>query len=204
MTPVTLAQLQRIEPKSPAKFSDWVAPLNAAMLEFGITTEQRIEMFLAQIMHESAGLSAMVENLNYKAETLLHVFSKYFDVATATQYARNPEAIANKVYANRLGNGNATSGDGWKYRGHGPIQLTGKANYQAASAALGIDCVKNPDLLTMPVNAARSSAWFWKAHGLNEVADKGNFNDTTKVINGGDIGGAERIGLWQITQKVIV
>jgi putative chitinase len=204
MTPVTLAQLQRIEPKSPAKFADWVTPLNAAMLEFGITTEQRIEMFLAQIMHESAGLSAMVENLNYKAETLLRVFSKYFDVATATQYARNPEAIANKVYANRLGNGNTASGEGWKYRGRGPIQLTGKANYLAAEKALGIGCVAYPDLLIQPVNAARSAAWFWKSHGINEVADKGNFNGTTKVINGGDIGGAERIGLWQTTQKVIV
>jgi putative chitinase len=204
MTPVSLAQLQRIAPTSPTKFADWVAPLNAAMIEFGITTEQRIEMFLAQIMHESGGLSAMVENLNYKAETLLRVFSSRFDVATAAAYARNPEAIANKVYADRLGNGSPASGDGWKYRGRGPIQLTGKANYAAASKALGINAVDNPDSLLLPINAARSAAWFWRAHGLNEVADTGVFAKTTKVINGGDIGGKERIGLWEVTKRVIV
>jgi len=212
MTSVSLAQLRRIAPTSTANFAQWVDPLNAAMVEFSITTEQRVEMFLAQIMHESAGLSTLVESLNYSAAGLANTWDRYSVTgkrggapnALALKLARMPEAIANNVYANRLGNGDEASGDGWRYRGRSPIQSTGKANYQATERALCIPCVANPDLLTEPVNAARAAAYFWKSHGLNEIADKGNFNGTTKIVNGGDIGGDKRIGLWQLTKQVIV
>ncbi|MFM0608689.1 glycoside hydrolase family 19 protein [Paraburkholderia sediminicola] len=212
MITVTLAQLQRIEPRSPAKFALWVDPLNAAMLEFQINTEQRVEMFLAQIMHESTGLSALSENLNYSAQGLANTWDRYSATGKrggppntlALTLARNPQAIANSVYANRNGNGSEVSGDGWLYRGRCPIGLTGKANYADALMALDIDCIEHPELLEQPIDGARVAAWFWKSHGLNEVADTGNFDRTTKVINGGDIGGKERIGLWTLTKEVIV
>jgi putative chitinase len=208
---VTLAQLRKLAPTSSAPLDEWVAPLNAAMAEFGITTEARIEMFLAQILHESRGLSALVENLNYSAEGLARTWDRFSASgkrggapnALARSLSRRPEAIANEVYANRLGNGSAAGGEGFLYRGRGPIMATGKANYQAIGKALGIDCVNNPDLLTHPVEGARSAAYFWQSHSLNATADKGDFKATTKVINGGDIGGAERIGLWELAKAVI-
>jgi putative chitinase len=208
---VTLAQLQKLYPRSTAHFADWLDPLNAAMGEFGITTEPRIEMFLAQILHESLGLTALSENLNYSAQGLANTWDRFSmngkrggsPNALAKTLERRPQAIANNVYANRLGNGSEAGGDGFRYRGRGPIMITGKANYCAVLMALHIDCIEDPDTLLDPLNAARASAWFWREHGLNEVADKGNFTGTTKVINGGDIGGAERIGLWELAKKVI-
>ncbi|KVN83486.1 glycoside hydrolase family 19 [Burkholderia ubonensis] len=207
---ITLAQLQKLAP-GPAANSVWVDAINAAMLEFGITTEQRIEMFLAQSLHETARLSRLSENLNYSAQGLATTWDRYSATgkrggspnALAQRLARNPQAIGNNVYANRLGNGDEASGDGFRYRGRGLLHLTGKANYLAAKTALNIDCVAHPELLEQPVDAARSAAWFWKSHGLNEVADSGSFSGTTKVINGGDIGGKERIGLWTLTKEVI-
>jgi len=208
---VTLAQLQTIEPSSPTRFADWVAPLNAAMVEFSITTENRIEMFLAQIMHESAGLSAMTENLNYSAQGLANTWARYSSTgvkggapnALALRLNRQPTAIANNVYANRLGNGDEASGDGYKYRGHGPIMVTGRENIETCFKALGLDAQSDPVLLTEPIEASRSAAYFWKSHGLNEIADSGNFSRTTAIVNGGDIGGQARIGLWNLTQRVI-
>jgi putative chitinase len=208
---VTLAQLQAIAPHSPTRFADWVAPLNAAMAEFDIVTEARIEMFLAQIMHESRGLSVLSESLSYSAQGLANTWDRFSMTGKrggtpntlANTLARRPQAIGNNVYANRLGNGSEASGDGFLYRGRGGIMLTGKANYCAALMALHIDCIENPDTLLEPINAARVSAWFWREHGLNAIADKGDFQGTTKVINGGDIGGAERIGLWVVTKRVI-
>jgi putative chitinase len=208
---VTLAQLQKLAPRSAAHFAEWLDPLNAAMAEFGITTEQRIEMFLAQCFHETNGLSVLSENLNYSAQGLANTWERYSvsgkrggaPNSLALSLARRPQAIANNVYANRLGNGSESSGDGFLYRGRGGLMVTGKANYCAVLMALHIDCIENPDVLLEPVNAARVSAWFWKTHGLNELADKGDFKGTTKAVNGGDIGGAERIGLWQLTKEVI-
>lgn len=209
---VTADQLLKIMPLATRTVPAFVGPLNAAMAEFGITTESRIEMFIAQFAHETGKLTALVENLNYMAQGLANTWpSRYSSTgkgggapnALAMKLNRNPVAIANNVYANRLGNGSEASGDGWLYRGRGGFQVTGKANYIACAAALGIDCVAHPELLEQPANACRSAAWFWKSNGLNEIADKGSFNGTTKIINGGDIGGAARIGLWQVAEKVI-
>jgi putative chitinase len=208
---ITLAELKKLAPGSTASLPVWVDAFNAAMAEFGITTEQRIEMFIAQCMHESACLSRLSENLNYSAEGLATTWERYSATgkrggppnALAIKLARNPAAIANNVYANRLGNGSEASGEGWLYRGRSPLMLSGKANCAAAKAALNIDFVTNPDLLLVPANGARASAWFWKSHGLNEIADTGNFKGTTAVINGGDIGGAARIGQWQLAKEVI-
>ncbi|WP_227461733.1 glycoside hydrolase family 19 protein [Cupriavidus pauculus] len=209
---VSATQLQRIMPMAQAaRVADFVAPLNAAMREFGITTEQRIEMFLAQFAHESSQLRAMVENLNYSAQGLANTWARFSASgkrggapnALAQSLARNPVAIANVVYADRMGNGGQGSGDGWRYRGRAGFMITGLHNYSACLMALGIDCVERPELLEQTDNACRASAWFWYAHGLNEVADKGDFKRTTAIINGGDIGAAERIGLWQVAEKVI-
>ncbi|WP_109479202.1 glycoside hydrolase family 19 protein [Paraburkholderia sp. C35] len=208
---VTLAELKRLAPGSTADLPVWVDALNAAMAEFAITTEQRIEMFIAQCMHESASLSRMSENLNYSAQGLANTWDRYSVTgkrggapnALAQTLARRPVAIGNYVYANRLGNGSESSGEGFLYRGRCPLQLTGKANYIAAKTALNIDVVAHPELFEQPVHGARGAAWFWKAHGLNEIADTGNFKATTAVINGGDIGGAARIGLWQLAKEVI-
>lgn len=200
---VTLAQLQQIAPHSPARFADWVDALNAAMDEFEINTDARVQMFIAQVMHESAGMSALVENLNYSASALLASWSLRFDAASAAHYARNPEAIANKVYADRMGNGNEASGDGWKYRGRGLIQITGKSNYSACGDGLSIDCIGQPELLGSIEEAARSAAWFWDQHGLNQAADAGDFDQTTRVINGGSNGAADRHALYTLAQQAI-
>jgi putative chitinase len=208
---VTLEHLRSLAPRSSAKFAEWVDPLNAAMAEFGITTERRIEMFVAQTLHETLGYSALSENLNYSAAGLANTWDRFSTTgkrggppnSLAKSLERRPQAIANNVYANRLGNGSEAGGEGWIYRGRGLLHTTGKANYQETQAATGIACVDNPDALLEPLNAARAAAWFWRAHGLNEIADSGNFKGTTRIVNGGDIGGAERIGLWNLAQKVI-
>lgn len=200
---VTLDQLIRIMPHAKPRAARFIDPLNAAMSEFGITKERRIEMFLPQLAHESGELASMVENLNYSAKGLMSTWPKRFNEARAQQYARDPVRIANTVYANRMGNGDEASGDGWRYRGRGGFQVTGKHNYIACMMALGIDCVERPELLELPEHAMRSAAWFWKAHGLNEVADTGDFKKTTRIINGGSIGERERMGLWTVAMEVI-
>lgn len=153
----------------------------------GINTKERVCMFLAQCGHESGGFTLTVENLNYGAKGLLSTFPKYFKNANeAILYERKPEKIANKVYANRMGNGPESSGDGWKYRGRGFIQLTGKSNYEAFSKDMDIDAVNNPDLVKDDLSIAiRSAVWFWNKNNLNTYCDKGDFIGLTKRINGG-------------------
>lgn len=166
------------------------------MDKFQINTPLRLSHFLSQCMHESGGFQILNENLNYSQGGLLATFSKYFDSSLASQYARNPEKIANRVYANRLGNGDEWSGEGWKYRGRGYIQLTGKSNYSEFSKSIGEDVVSNPDLVATKYPLA-SAAWFFTRNGLNGVADLGPSVDTitkvTKRINGGTIGLNDRI-----------
>lgn len=166
------------------------AALDAAMEEFSINTPKRQAMFLAQVMHESGKLAFVTENLNYKAASLDAVFPKYFKNAgrDATEYERQPEKIANVVYANRMGNGDTESGDGYRFRGRGLIQLTGKDNYRACSEGLGQDLVDDPSYLETPEGACRSAAWFWDKNNLNESADAGDILTNTKRINGGTIG----------------
>lgn len=159
----------------------------------GIDTKNRIAGFLAQCGHESGGFSIMCENLNYSAKGLLGVFPKYFNAQTAAEYERKPEKIANKVYANRMGNGDESSGDGFKYRGSGVIQLTGKDNFKAFGDSVGEDLVSNPDRLrTDATLAIKSAIWFWNKNNLNKYCDNDDITGMTKKINGGINGLEER------------
>jgi putative chitinase len=163
---------------------------------FGITTPLRLAHFLAQAAHESGGFTATTENLNYRAKGLCGIFRKYFpSVTVALQYERKPEKIANKVYANRMGNGNEASGDGWKHRGRGYIQLTGKDNYKAFDATVPEDIMANPDLVATKY-ALASAAFFFKKNGLWAICDRGADDATvtsvTKRVNGGTIGLEDR------------
>jgi len=192
--------------KDPAK---WLDAIIETCVEFEINTPQRVAGFLAQTSHESGGYTMLSENLNYRAATLAACWPNRFAVmgadkkpikqngklvptAVANSIAGKPELIANFVYSNRMGNGPAESGEGWAFRGRGLKQLTGKFNYEKCGASLGLDLVKNPDLLLEPIAAARSAGWFWKTNHLSDFADKGDILGMTKKINGGTIGLAER------------
>jgi len=165
--------------------------------KFGINTPLRVAHFLAQCGHESGGFRVTQENLNYSAKGLNGIFKKYFPTeAAAAAYARNPQKIANKVYASRMGNGAEASGEGYKFRGRGYIQLTGKDNYTAFGKSIGEDTISNPDLVATKYPLA-SAAWFFSKNGLNTIADRGADSATvtavTKRVNGGTIGLADRI-----------
>jgi putative chitinase len=157
--------------------------------KYEINTANRAAGFLAQCGHESAGFTVLKENLNYSADGLNKIFKKYFPtVADATPYARNPEKIANKVYANRMGNGPESSGDGYKFRGRGAIQLTGHDNYTQFAKSVGLTVDEAvADLETLD-GAIESACWFWKKNGLNAICDKDDIVTMTKRINGGTIG----------------
>lgn len=179
-------------------------PMCDAMEEFEINTNKRIAAFLAQCAHESSNFRALHENLNYKAEGLMKIFHKYFpDEDTANDYAHNPEKIANRVYANRMGNGDEDSGDGFRYCGRGLIQLTGKTNYESCGAELQVDLDSNPQYLESPEGACRSAAWFWWSRDLNELADTGDIKAITKRVNGGFIGLEDRIAHYETALEAL-
>jgi putative chitinase len=188
---LTELDLKRIMPRADAAL--WIGPLNAALVEFALTTPKRQAMILAQLAHESAELTRVEENLNYSANGLLRTWPSRFTRELASLYAHQPEKIANRAYAGRNGNGEQHTGDGWRYRGRGPIQLTGRGNYIEAGEALGVDLVGDPNLLLFPTVGARVAAWFFvsKAHGI-EYADAGNLKANTRRINGGLKGLDER------------
>lgn len=192
--------------------SQWVDAITKATDKFSISTPLRMAAFLAEVGHESAGLSAVEENLNYRAEALLSVFKTHFpSIDIANQYAHNPEKIANRVYANRMGNGPEASGDGYKYRGRGPIQLTGKDNYIKAGKALGVDLVNSPELVATPEVGALVAVWYWDENKLSSYADKGDITSISKIINTGSpntpdarcIGLVERARLYSIAVKAL-
>lgn len=165
--------------------------------KFGINTPLRVAHFLAQCGHESGGFRVTNENLNYSAKGLNGIFKKYFPTeAAAAAYARNPQKIANKVYSNRMGNGTEASGDGYKFRGRGYIQLTGRDNYTAFGKSIGIDIPSNPDSVATTY-ALASAAWFFSKNGLHRIADEGASDvvvtKITKRVNGGTIGLPDRI-----------
>jgi putative chitinase len=167
--------------------------LESEMPKYGINTIPRQAMFLAQCCHESGGLTQFVENLSYSAEGLMRTWpSRFRALAAAIPYARNPERLANHVYADRLENGNEASGDGWKFRGRGIIQLTGRVNYRKAGDGIGVDLIGFPDGMLLPKNSAAVACWFWQSNGLNSLADTGQFQAITKRINGGLNGEADR------------
>ena len=171
----------------------WCDALNKILPDYGIDTPQRIASFVAQAAHESGNFTALHENLNYRPETLRKIFPRYFpDDATAAQFAHNPEMIANRVYANRMGNGDEASGDGFRYCGRGLIQLTGKTNYQSFADSLQMAVEDVPAFLQTFEGAIQAACWFWESNNLNQYADNGDFVTMTKRINGGTIGIEDR------------
>jgi putative chitinase len=204
-TPQVIVQLEpTIVPTSGFKLDRLVGHIPQAVINqipdtaarFGITTSLRLAHFLAQCGHESGGFRAVSENLNYSAKGLLGIFRKYFtNVNLAMQYERKPEKIANRVYSSRMGNGNEASGEGYKFRGRGYIQLTGKDNYKAFDATVGEDILANPDLVATKYPLA-SAAFFFKRNNLWSICDRGASMDVvtavTKRVNGGTIGLADR------------
>jgi putative chitinase len=175
----------------------WYEALSAILPEYEINTPQRVAAFIAQCAHESGGFKALKENLNYKAATLRKIFPKYFPTdELAAKYAAMPnkqEAIANLVYANRMGNGGPETGDGYRYCGRGLIQLTGKENYSWFAASLEMPVEEVPEYLGTFEGAVQSACWFWETNNLNQWADKGDILTLTKRINGGTIGLEDRI-----------
>lgn len=179
-------------------------PLLDAMTEFGIDTNQRCVMFLAQVLHESGSLHVVAENLNYSADGLMKTFPKYYpNAAYANKHARQPIKIASRVYANRMGNGDEASQDGYAYRGRGLIQITGKNNYASFGSDVSQDILVNPSYLETPEGAARSAAWFWHVNNLNRFADKGDIIGCSKAVNGGTNGLQERISYYNHGMDVI-
>lgn len=173
---------------------EWVPALNDTFAQFGIVTPRQQAAFIGQCGHECGNFKVLEENLNYRAETLMKLWPKRFPtLEVANVYARNPKKIANKVYADRMGNRDEASGDGYRFRGRGCIQLTGHANYFHAGKALGVDFVKEPDLVATAKYAALTAGWFWSTHGCNDVAEAQNWTALTKKINGGTIGLQDRV-----------
>jgi putative chitinase len=173
--------------------SEWVEALNATFERFDISTPLRQAAFIGQAGHECGNFRIMEENLNYRAETLMKVWPRRFPTLEfAKQYERNPKKIANMVYANRMGNRDEASGDGFRFRGRGAFQTTGHSGYYHAGQALGEDFVMNPDLVATPTYAALTAGFFWNTHKLNQYADSQDYKTMTKKINGGFIGLADR------------
>jgi putative chitinase len=174
--------------------AEWVDALNETFARFNLTTNNQKAMFIGQCSHESGNFRLLQENLNYKAATLMKLWPKRFPtLEVANQYAGNARAIANKVYADRMGNRDEASGDGYRFRGKGLVQLTGHSNHFHAGKALGVDFVMQPDLVATPKYAALTAGWFWETHKLNPPADALDYTKVTKIINGGTIGLDDRI-----------
>jgi putative chitinase len=192
---LSLDQLKQIVPGNPY-IEHWHEALCEVLPDYDIDTPQRIAAFLAQCAHESGGFKAIKENLNYRPATLVTLFKKYFDLETATRYCAMPDkqaAIANRIYANRMGNGPEESGDGYRYCGRGLIQLTGKDNYTRYAASTEQTVEEASEHLTTFEGCVQSAAWFWEANNLNQWADAGDILKMTKIINGGTIGLEDRI-----------
>jgi len=189
----TKQQLKEMIPKNPY-VDQWFEAISEILPEYEITTPQRVAAFIAQCAHESGGFVFLKENLNYKAASLRRVFPKYFpDDAIAAQYAGKGEMIANRVYANRMGNGPEESGDGFRYCGRGLIQLTGKNNYTFFAGSLDIPVEEASEYLQTFEGAVQSACFFWEQNKLNQWADAGDILTLTKRINGGTIGLEDRI-----------
>jgi putative chitinase len=172
----------------------WVDPLNDTFAKFGISTPRQQAAFIGQCGHECGNFRILEENLNYRAATLMKLWPKRFPTLEfANQYAGNPKKIANMVYSSRMGNRDEASGDGYRFRGRGCIQLTGHSNYFHAGKALGVDFVMEPDLVASPKYAALTAGFFWSTHDCNRLAEAGDWTALTKKINGGTIGLSDRI-----------
>jgi putative chitinase len=189
----TRNQLAQMIPGNPY-IDHWFHALDEILPEYEINTPQRVAAFLAQCAHESGNFKFLKENLNYKAESLLKVFPKYFKtIDEARAYEKKPEKIANRIYGNRMGNGDESSGDGFRYCGRGLIQLTGKENYSWFAASLEIPVEEASEYLETFEGAVQSACWFWETNSLNVQADAGDIKLMTRKINGGYIGLEDRI-----------
>lgn len=197
-------KLQALNAKIPINV---LTEIDTLVAKFNVSSALRLSHFLAQCAHESGNFKVLNENLNYSADGLLKIFPKYFkDKATADAYARKPEKIANRVYANRMGNGDEASGDGYKFRGRGYIQLTGKDNYKAFSDFIGEDCVDNPDLVSSKYPLT-SAAFFFEKNKLWDICDKGNTPEVvtlvTKRVNGGTHGLDDRLSKFNTFNSIL-
>jgi putative chitinase len=190
--------------------AQWTAPLQTACDRFDLGTEMRVAAFLANVGVESARLTSVVENMNYSAEGLLSTFPSHFTEAEAQEYAHQPPRIANRVYADRNGNGDDASGDGWTYRGRALLQISGRRNYQLCGLGIGLDLVNHPELLEQPANAALAAGWYWASRKLNTYADGGLFLQVCKTINLGSSGApgtpgsySQRLSLYGAAKKAL-
>jgi len=199
---ITQQQLAQILPGNPY-IEHWCEALNKILPDYDITTPQRTAAFLAQCAHESGGFTALHENLNYRPETLCKVWPHYFNESNVNDYAHQPEKIANRAYAGRMGNGDETSGDGWNYCGRGLIQLTGKNNYQAFADSIQTDIGQIPAYLQTFEGAIQSACWFWENNNLNACADAGDIVKMTKIINGGTLGLEDRTARYNHALQVL-
>lgn len=206
---MTADQLQQILDCSPALAQAWAGVLTAACALYGIDSPLRQAAFVGQCAHESEGFTQLEENLNYSPQGLLLTWPLHFNAATAAQYGHtdahvaDQQMIANIAYANRLGNGDVDSGDGWTYRGRGILQNTGKSAYAALSSELNLPLLALPDLLALPSTAAQAAGAFWRDNNLNALADSMNYTALTERINGGTIGLADRVALTHDALNVL-
>lgn len=200
---LTPAQLAELLPGN-SYITEWYEALSQLLPDHDINTPNRIAAFISQCSHESAGFKFLKENLNYRAESLLKTWPRHFPtIEIAKQYERQQEKIANRAYANRMGNGDEASGDGWKYLGRGLIQLTGKNNYQAFANSIGTPIEDIPAYLATFEGATKSACWFWDNNRLNRFADVGEMRGLTRAINGGEIGLADRIKHYKHAVEVL-
>jgi len=197
----TQDQLQAIIPQN-AHVEHWFEALSKILPDYDISTPPRVAAFLAQCAHESGGFNAIQENLNYSPATLAKIFGGHFPggMPEIEQYCSQPnkqEAIANRIYANRMGNGDEASGDGWAFCGRGLVQLTGRSNYTAFAQSIGTPVEQVTDFLQTFEGCVQSACWFWESHNLNALADTGDMKTMTHIINGGYLGLDDRIAHYQ-------
>jgi len=200
---LTLEQFKAIAGENPYA-EHWVEALNKCLPDYDITTPERLAGFFGQCMVESAGFTAIKENLNYKAESLVRLWKSHFPtIDIANQYAHQPEKIANRAYAGRMGNGPEESGDGWKFRGKGLIQLTGRDNYQGFANSVQMSIDDAAAYLETFEGCVQSACYFWENANLNTLADQGNIDHISHIINGGTLGQEERRHFYQIALQVL-
>ena len=198
---ITLEQFEKI---INTKSKQWYQIMEKMLPKYKIKTANQVAAFIAQCDHESIGFTHMIENLNYNAQALYDLFRSHFPtMEIASEYERQPEKIANRLYANRMGNGDEHSGDGWKYRGHGIIQITGKTNMLAFGKYIDMSLDDVLTYIATPEGALESACWFWTVNNLNKYADKKDIKGMTKIINGGTLGLADRCAKFEANLIII-
>jgi putative chitinase len=203
---ITERQLQRLFPNAKeATLEAFAAKSPALFKEFGLSEKRvRVEYFIAQIAHETGGLTRSIENLSYTAKRIVEIWPTRFPTLGAAEpFANNPEKLANKVYSNRMGNGPAESGDGYRYRGRGYIQITGKDNYRSTGRVAGIDLVGKPERAILTADALRVACAYWHWKDLNPLCDERKFEEVTRRINGALIGYADRKDWLEKVRKAL-